>query len=205
MKSWIIAIGAAVLSAWTGAAPARADRIVTFVQTGGAQNPGSPQGPFQGVYGSGYLVLTDQAFADGVDLLVVDGSFGPSPVRVDGLVDMRFATGFGGVGLAASLYEFLNPPPFSAVAPRYELRLTSAPGGLPTGVVAYNNTETDFRFTLGDPFGFAATASDRGGGCRFGCTITGYSIVTVPEPAGLALFSAGLIGLGWVRRRGMAA
>lgn len=185
----------AVLLGGIAARDARADVVFDFVQVG----------PTSGTPGlrlsRGQMVVTDAAYASGFDVdLVNTPQSGPYFASLAGLVRLDLDFALNGISrLLVTLATLTDQQPFASGFFR-EFHFASAPGGLPSGELYYNNTASEVRLTADGQGGFTGQArSDGPLGCFFAaCDFQG--VVTVPEPAGLALFGLGALALGAARR-----
>jgi hypothetical protein len=192
---------AACLALGAASAPASAAVTFNFTQTGG-----TPPGALSF---SGSLAVTDQAFANGLDILFsdVDGR-APATPRLDGLFSMSYIFAVTrGLQRTVTETDFNDPRPIGSQGKAYSFRFTSNPGGGPQGAVRFNDTEDFFDLTLGAMGGQGLFISDRGGracgvapGCNFSFAISPMP-VAVPEPAAILLFGTALIGLVGLARR----
>lgn len=192
----LVAAGAACgLTARTAAA----DVIYTFTQTGAT--------PAGAVAFSGSLVVTDEAFAQGIGIAYGNSDpLPPSQAGLDQLVSLSFDFAVQR-GFSRSFTEqdfFVERSPGST-GRAYSFSFSSAPEGLPQGRVRFNDTEDQFNLDFEPASGTGLFISDRGGavcgrapGCSFTFTTT---LTAVPEVASIALFCTGLVALAGVARR----
>jgi hypothetical protein len=174
-------------------APASADVILNFQQTGG-----SPAG---GVTLGGTLTVTDQAYADGLNLSYSLSAGGAVSTANAGLVDASFffsTPGLGTVSLTlADLLAGSGLPAGTSVLGS----LTSSPGDTPSGFL--NASGTGFVFqssTDGNLFSGNFTAA-LGACIGNGCSFNGTVVTTVPEPSALSLMALGGAALLVATRR----
>jgi hypothetical protein len=194
LKAIALAAGLALIAAM---APARADVIFTFTQTGG-----SPSG---GVSVGGTLRVTDAAYAGGLESSIIIGGGNVVANGTDGILGLSLTLSAGGFNIELTDAEFLS----AAAFPPNTLgagALLSDPGGLPFGGLVLGSPVFGFSVALlGDSFSGIFTSAVacrpfRGGPCSFSGKTT-VETVAVPEPLSLAMFGAGLLGLAGVRRR----
>jgi hypothetical protein len=198
------------------ARPAAADVIFTFTQTGAM--------PADAVAFSGSLAVSDEAYAQGIDIAYGNSDpLPPSQMGLDQLVSLSFdfavQRGFSRTFTEQDFY-FQRSPSSSGRA--YSFRFTSEPEGLPQGRVRFNDTEDQFNLDFDPVSGAGLFISDRGGavcGRAPGCHFTFSTEVTasteatastkvtaVPEVASITLFCTGLVALaGAARRQGRRA
>lgn len=176
-------------------APASADVVLNFQQTGG-----SPAG---GVTLGGTLTVTDQAYADGLNLSYSLSASGAVSTTNAGLVDASFffsTPGLGTVSLTlADLLAGSGLPAGTSVLGS----LTSGPGGTPGGFLNASGPGFGFQSsTDGNLFSGNFTAAL--GACTgSGCDFSGTVVTTVPEPSALSLMAFGgvaLLAAGWRKR-----
>lgn len=179
--------------------PASADAIFRFTQTGS-----TPSGAVTGA--SGVLALTDAAFAAGVSIGRGFPNNGPAPplngdsLVGTGITELTFSVPVQSITLTASLAQFV-PYPIGAGF-FWGVALTSGPGGIPTGYIRFNDSESDFTFNLNGELSFGSFNSDQGGVCGTTgvCQFSGTFQQSVPEPASLGLFAFALASLSLGRR-----
>lgn len=172
--------------------PASADVILNFQQTGG-----SPAG---GVTLGGTLTVTDQAYADGLNLSYSLSASGAVSTVNTGLVDASFffsTPGLGTVSLTlADLLAGSGLPAGTSVLGS----LTSSPGGTSGGFLNAGGLGFGFQSsTDGNLFSGNFTAAL--GACTGGCDFNGTVVTTVPEPSALSLMAFGGVALLAARRR----
>ena len=76
---------------------AKADVIFTFQQTGATPGQSLYDHSFSGLDATGYVVLTDEGFANGVHLRHRSPSLGFPDTETDGLKGLFFSVQYGGV------------------------------------------------------------------------------------------------------------
>jgi hypothetical protein len=186
-----------------GAAPASADAIFTFTQTGAT--------PANGVAFSGSLAVTDEAYADGIDIAFSNrGSLPPSQTGLDQLTALSFDFAVpGGLSRSFTEQDFFIPRPPGDQSRRYEFSFRSTAEGILEGLVRFNDTIDQFNLDLDASGGDGLFISDRGGlncgrapGCSFTFTVSQpRELTAVPEAASVTLFCTGLVALAGVARR----
>ncbi|WP_165585308.1 PEP-CTERM sorting domain-containing protein [Roseococcus sp. SYP-B2431] len=180
--------------------------ILTFQQSGPlVQNstPLDPPTPRSGLLGL-TLVLTDEAFAAGVNLRQTQGQFGEVSWLLDGLVQVYVSIYDVTDAFSADIWNFRSAS--TRTAPKNSrIDLTSGAGSFPSGLVHYQYSNAiDLFFTLnGTNVVSGIVTGDFT--CFRGCTFGGTLVQSVPEPASILTFGVGLLALGGAIRRRRAA
>lgn len=168
-------------------APASADVILNFQQTGGT--------PAGGVTLGGTLTVTDQAYADGLNLSYSLSSNGAVSAVNAGLVDASFFFSTPGLGtVSLTLADLLGgsglPAGTSVLG-----SLTSGPGGTPGGFLNASGPGFGFQSST-DGSVFSGNFTAALGACAGnGCSFNGTVVTTVPEPSTLSLMAFGGLAL----------
>jgi hypothetical protein len=199
----LVLIGAGLA---TPAAAAAIGELFRFTETSS-----TPSGV---VTATGDLALTQAAFAAGVSINR-NATNGPlnNTLTGTGILFLDFSVTGGSATLTAvdnaSHTDFVPAGSGSFGGPLWNVNLTSAPNGIPTGLVSFNDVFQDFVFNLGNPAsnGGFNTDNPAGGPCAFTgvCHFAGTWVdagpIGAPEPASWVLVGIGLGGLGLIRRR----
>jgi hypothetical protein len=170
------------------------------------------------IFASATMILDNAA-----GLSVSRGSFGDP--ATDPATSNLLGTGIDALfisvpGDSTTLDDFVAADPFNNNLPNWFVSLSSAPSGVPTGEIYFNNIEgnTTFDFVFGgttssifgtppdtismgsDPY---ACVLDYPAGSFLDCTVTGtWALVgSIPEPASIGLLAPGVLGLAALRRR----
>ncbi len=189
----------ALLLGGLAARDSRADVVFDFVQVGPTSvTPGL-------LLARGQMVVTDAAFAGGFDFTLFNTpQSGPYVASLAGLVRLDLDFALNGISrLLVTLATLTDQQPFASGFFR-EFHFAAAPGGLPRGNLYLNNTQSEIRLRADGLGAFTGQVRSDGPFCFFAaCDFRG--VVTVPEPAGLALFGFGAVALGAVLRRRRSA
>jgi hypothetical protein len=185
---------------------AQADVILTFNQTGPIlQIPyGSPTAEPQPRTGLIELsfVLTDQAFASGVDWVQRYGK-GPSFWLLDGMVQIYLRVSGLSDSFSVNLWDFANPDQFR-MDRQSTINVTSNAAGMPQGTVFYRFaglTEILFEFNgVGNVSGLIGGDGSCNAVPSAGCSFSGTVVQSVPEPGSILMFGIGLLVLGYALR-----
>jgi hypothetical protein len=169
------------------------------------------------VTATGTLTISDAAFHSGLSIdrvydpsaIIFGGSVGPANLIGTGIDALNFSASVAGLGVGAGLSDFVAAPPCGGGVcfPAWEVQLSSASDGTPTGTIAYfDSPGTDeFIFHLQGKMSGGTLNSDalnssancpRAGTCDFSGS---FGLVSpVPEPSQLSIFAFGLLGLALV-------
>ena len=169
------------------AEPAAADVLFTFTQTGSTP-PGA-------VSATGTLTISDEAHAAGLDVAREFPGLAPNDLSGTGIVDLSFTAN----QLTATFSDFTIGDQIG-----WEVVLSSDPFGTPSGLIRFNDNESDFLFSLDGVASEGLFNSDTGPCFITGtCSFTGIfaRAAPTPAPAALSLIALGTLALGAARRR----
>jgi hypothetical protein len=188
---------------WVSGQASQADVIFQFTQVGPTlENPFPGSGPpFPSpILADMHFVVTDDAFASGMNFRQRNGDIAAPFAYLDGLVGLHVSLSNLLQAISASLPDFTKPIPIRGTGFSH-IEITSAPGGLPVGSVLYSSPQD---MTVEFLFNGTNSVSGRAigdGSCFWGCSFNGVLTTAVPEPAAILTFGIALLGLAAACRR----